>query len=123
MIHVDPVVAISSVELDISDADASWIVAQAAGRPLVIDYRTDSVRGITIGDLTVAFTAEGLRPRYVEIQPVHGVRVLVERNLVDLLGTGAVLRRRSLPWPRSLAIFLAKPELWMTFVEAHPGHH
>jgi hypothetical protein len=121
--YVDPALATSSIALDVSSDDAQWLKTEAAGRPLVVDYRASPLRGIAVGDLTVGFASGQLEPRYVEIEPIGDVRVLVERHLIGLLASGAGLCRHSRPWGQVLSLSLVQPERWVDFLESHPGRH
>lgn len=117
---VDPVIATSPIELGMAGDIGRVLPSLAGGRPLVIDYFASRHGGLTVGDITVRFADAPLEPRYVEILPVAGVRILVERHLIGLLADGA-----SLVWAphligRHLAIRLARPERWIAFLESHP---
>jgi hypothetical protein len=89
----------------------------------VVDYRVSPLRGIAVGDLTVSFASGQLKPRYVEIEPIGGVPVLIERHLVGLLASGAGLRCQSRPWGHVMSLSLVQPERWVAFLESHPGRH
>lgn len=117
---VDPVVGTSPIEVAVEPELRRVIGIWAAGRPLVIDYFTSRRGALTVGDLTVGFASRPLEPRYVELEPVAGVRVLAERTILEFLADGAVLRRARLPFARRLAISLVHPEHWIEFLERHP---
>jgi hypothetical protein len=84
-IHIDPVVAVSPIRIDAVDEVTRALVAMARGRPLVIDYFSNRHGGLTVGDLTIEFASKALEPRYVEILPIGGVGVLVERHLIEVI--------------------------------------
>ena len=117
---VDPVIARSPVVV-LADADAAAVLCRrAGGRALVIDYYANRSRGVTVGDVTVAFRSELSEPRYVDIEPIGGVRVVVERHLVPLLAEGATLRLHRGLLGRSLGVSLLRPESWVDFLDSHP---
>ena len=78
------------------------------------------LRGLTVGDLTVQLGDPDPKPRYMELEPLEGVKVLAERSLLELL-PGATLHETGLPVARHLAISLDRPERWIEFLEHHPG--
>ena len=116
---VDPVVGVSPLHLAAEPPVRGYLRASANGRPLVIDYFTSRHRGLAVGDLTVGFPSRNLEPRYIEIQAIEGVSVLVERSLLYLL-EGATLRLGRLPFARHLHLSLSHPEQWLEFLERHP---
>jgi hypothetical protein len=105
-----PVIAMSPIQLEADDDVVTKLGDLAAGRPLVIDFSVTSVRGVTVGDLTLVFGTEHLRPGDVELAPVAGVRVLVDPHLLELLAEGARLRWRRGLLRRHLVVSLARPE-------------
>ena len=118
--RVDPVIAMAPIEIGTTDDVARALPSLADGRPLVIDYFASRHGGLTVGDITVRFADAPLEPRYVEILPVAGVRILVERQLIGLLADGASLAWASHLIGRHLAIRLTRPEGWIAFLESHP---
>jgi len=86
----------------------------------VIDYYASVHRGLTVGDLTVRFGDPAAEPRYVQLEPLEGVTVLAERSLLHLL-LGALLHEAGLHFARHLAISLARPEMWIEFLDQHPS--
>jgi hypothetical protein len=120
-VRIDPVIAKSPIHIAASPDLAAQLSARARGRPLVIDYFSSRHRGLSVGDMTAEFATRSLEPRYVEIEPIEGVRILVERHLIDLLANGASLtvRRRFLGW--RFDVSLAQPELWLEVLESHPS--
>ena len=71
----------------------------ARGRRLVIDFKVSPCHGVPVGDPTVQFRTDGLEPRYVEIEAISGVRILVERHLIERVAGGARLE-----WHRGLLV-------------------
>ncbi len=116
---VDPVVGLSPLLLHAEPSVRAYLRATANGRPLVIDYYASRRGALTVGDLTVGFPRRNLEPRYIEIQAIEDVPVLVERSLLSLL-VGATLRLGGLPFARHLFLALSRPEQWIEFVERHP---
>lgn len=119
--HVDPVVARSPVALDLEAQLKSCLPVLAAGRPVVIDFYTSRHGGFVAGGLTAGFAKGDLAPRYVEVEPLEGVPVWVDKRLVSLIAGGATLRLAGWPFARHLDIRLAHPEAWIEFLERHPG--
>jgi len=119
-VSVDPVVASTPIELGMEPRLRRRLPELAHGRPLVIDYYTSRHCGLTIGDLTVRFATRALQPRYVELLPIEGVRILAERHIVKLLADGATLHQAALPFGDRLAISLAHPERWIEFLDRSP---
>ena len=117
---IDPIVGASPVELDIEPELRRRLFDLARGRPIVIDYYASRHCGLTVGDLTVRFATRPLEPRYLELVPIEGVRVLAEQRIVRLLSDGATLRKASLPFSRHLGISLTHPERWIDFLERCP---
>lgn len=117
---MDPVIATSPIEIAMTGDIGRDLPALAAGRPLVIDCYASRHGGLTVGDITVRFAEAPLEPSYVEILPVSGVRVLVERHLIGLLADGASLAWAPHLMGRHLAIRLARTERWIAFLELHP---
>ena len=122
-IQADLVVATSPIELGIDPDVGVALSALAHGRALVIDHFAARVGGVTVGDMTVDFQARSLEPRYVEIEPLAGQRVIVARQLLGLLADGARLVWVRRLFGRRLAIRLDHPEQWITFLERHPSNH
>ena len=118
--QVDPVIAMSPIEIGLAGDVGRVLPSLPGGRPLVIDYFASRHAGLTVGDITVAFADAPLEPRYVEIMPVAGVRVLVERHLLGLLADGATLAWAPHLLGRHLSIHLDRPERWLAFLESHP---
>ena len=118
--QLDPVIATSPIEIGLAGDVARVLPSLAGGRPLVIDYFASRHGGLTVGDITVRFADAPLEPCYVEILPVRGVRVLVERHLIGLLADGASLAWAPHLLGRHLAIRLTRPERWIAFLESHP---
>lgn len=118
--HVDPVIATSPIKIGTAGDMGRVLPTLAGGRPLVIDYFASRHGGLTVGDITVRFADAPLEPCYVEIVPVAGVRILVERHLIGLLADGASLAWAPHLMGRHLAIRFARPEGWITFLESHP---
>jgi hypothetical protein len=117
-VYADPVIAVSPLVLEADPDVVAEIGGVAAGRPLVIDYRVSRLRGIAVGDLIVDVAREPLAPRYVEITPIGGVRVLVERQLISLLGEGSRLRWRRRLLGYRLVVSLSNPERWVEFLNS-----
>jgi hypothetical protein len=110
----------SPVALRLDPAGAARLEVLARGRPLVIDHYASRRCGVTIGDLRARFDAALPEVDVVELDPIGAVQVLVERALLQLLGSGASLR---IGGPRSLSkvgVDLDRPELWLEFLEGHP---
>ena len=120
--QVDPVIARSPISVGADGQALAVLPRLAAGRPLVIDYYASHHRGVTVGDVTVAFRTELSEPRYVDIEPIAGVRVLVERHLIPLLAEGATLRWHRRLLRGSLGVSLRRPESWIDFLDSHPAH-
>lgn len=121
-IYVDPIVATSTFEIGISDDSANDLNSMSDGRPLVIDYFSSRHGALSVGDIRVGFPRGQFEPRYVEISPICGIRVLVERDLLPLIARGATLCRRGRPLGRRLSVLLPRPEDWIDFLEHHPRH-
>ena len=96
--------------------------AAAAGRPLIIDFFAVRTRGPSIGDLIVGFDDGRIGPAFVEVAPVEGVPVLVERRLLPILARGATLVPRPRWWPFGSPIWirLRHPEDWLGFLDSRP---
>ena len=118
--HVDPVIARSPVALGIDAQLKSCLEDLAGGRPVVIDFYTSQHGGFVAGGLTAGFATGDLEPRYVEVEPLSGVRVWVERRLVPLVAGGATLRLTGWLFFRHLDVSLAHPEAWIEFLDRHP---
>jgi hypothetical protein len=59
---------------------------------------------------------------YAELEPIGEIRVLVERDIIDVLAAGAELR---FGWPafaQHLALTIDEPERWLDFLGRHPGN-
>jgi hypothetical protein len=82
---VEPVIGRAAVRLNMSPALRERLAALAAGRPLVIDYYASRLRGVATGDLIVWFGEPAAEPCYLELEPIDGVVILVERHLVEIL--------------------------------------
>lgn len=119
-IAIDPIVGRSPIRLDVAPTLRGVLFRMANGRPLVIDYHATRIRGLTVGDLTVRFDAALREPRYLELEPIEGVRIVAERRLVGLLAEGATLWRPRLAVFGALSIALAHPDHWIDFLERHP---
>lgn len=117
---VEPVIGRAAVRLALRPALRDRLASLAAGRPLVIDDYASRLRGVATGDLIAWFGEPAPERYYVELEPIDDVAVLAERHLVDLLER-ATVHEAGLPWHRHLAIALARPELWMDFLERHPS--
>lgn len=117
----DPVTQRSALSIDIETGLRRDLVADAAGRVLVIDYWASHRCGVVTGDLTAAFQVGRPERPYLELEPIEGVRVFAEERLVGLLATGGPrLRRGGLAFARHLSVDLARPELWLDFL-SRPG--
>ena len=120
--HLDPVVAASSLRLDVDPNLREQVGHLARGRPLIIDYYAVPLRGIRVGDMTARFASRPLEPRYVELRPVDGVRVLAHHLLLELLTDGGATLRLSGIGPfRHVAVTLPRPERWIDFLERCPA--
>jgi hypothetical protein len=119
--YADPVIAVSPISLSVDVDVAAELAALAGSRPLVVDFKVSCCRGVPVGDLTVEFGSDDLDPRYVEVQSVTGVRILIERHLVELLAEGARLHWHRGLLGRALGLSLVRPEQWFDFLDAHPS--
>jgi hypothetical protein len=90
----------------------------AAGRAVVIDATRFRQCGTWVGSLDVAWRPAEPGPGYVELEPIEGVRVFAAADVVGLLrAAGATLGRGGLPFRRGLRIELARPDLWIDYLE------
>lgn len=119
--QVDPVIARSPITVGADRQALAVLPGLAAGRPLVIDSYASHHRGVTVGDVTVTFRNDLAEPRYVDIEPIAGVRVVVELHLIPLLAEGATLRWRRRLLRRSLSVSRRRPELSIDFLDSHPA--
>jgi hypothetical protein len=119
--HLDPVIARSSIRLDVEPNLNRELRQLARGRPLVVDYYAVPLRGLRVGDITAGFPSSVLEPCYVELEPTDGVRILAHRRLLKLLTDGgATLRFAGVLAFRHLAVILPHPERWIEFLERCP---
>ncbi|HLX35512.1 MAG TPA: hypothetical protein VKR30_09770 [Candidatus Limnocylindrales bacterium] len=106
-------------ELRIEAGLAASLPDLAAGRTLVIDHFASRRCGATIGDLRVSWA--GATPaELVDIGPLAGVPTAAEPALVDLLASGATLRR-SRASRAGVRVDLDLPERWLDFLDEHPA--
>jgi hypothetical protein len=96
---VDPVIANATLDLHVGPGVLAGLPALAKGRPLVIDYWARRQRGLTLGDLSMRFGDPSTESRFVRLEPINGVDVLVEEHLLPLL-EGATLRLSRPPFLR-----------------------
>jgi hypothetical protein len=108
------------VGIRVRDEIAARVEDLAAGRPLVIDHFASRRCGITIGDLRARFGADLGDTRVDEAEPIGKVPVLIERELVALLGAGSSLRMVGPGFAPRLAVALDRPEAWLDFLHSHP---
>ena len=119
--HLDPVIASASVRLDVEPNLNQALPQLAHGRPLIVDYYAVRLRGVRVGDITAGFRSRLLEPCYVELEPIHGVRVLAHRRLLELLTEGgATLRLAGVLAFRHIALILPHAERWIVFLERCP---
>lgn len=90
----------------------------AGGRVLVIDYVAVSRCGVVVGDLSTSWRRVPPDAAYVEVAPVEGVSVHVDRRLLDVLAEGGAelwpgaVFRRATP-----TIRLQRPTCWIDFLD------
>jgi hypothetical protein len=120
IVIVEPVIGRAEVRLALRPALCDRLAPLTAGRPLVVDYYSSRLRGVATGDLIVWFGEPAPEPCDIELEPIDDIVVLAERHLVDLLES-ATLHEAGPSWHRHLAIALARPELWINFLERHPS--
>jgi hypothetical protein len=120
--YADPVIARKPLKLEADPDVVAEIGGVSAGRPLVIGYRVTRMRGVAFGDLVVRFAEGTLQPRFVEITPIGGVRVLVDRDLVAFLAEGARVRWRRRLLGYGLAVDLEHPERLVEFLGSLGTH-
>ena len=97
---------------------AGHLADLAVGRFLVIGFFASRRCGVVSGDFTVSWGPKEPTRGHVALRPVESVPVFVDRRLLDVL-------RRAEPelWPggffsrRTPSIRLARPELWLQFLE------
>ena len=93
----------------------------AAARVLVLDYFASRRCSVVIGDLTCELRATPPIGDFVELAPIEGVRLFVERRLLAIVGdAGPSLRMAGPPFARHLAVELEEPERWIDFLDG-PG--
>jgi hypothetical protein len=107
-------------DLRVAPELAARLRALTQGRPIVIDHFASHRCGPTIGDLRVRIGADLETTPAVEAITPDGIRIVVERDIVAVLATGAELRRVGPPFARRLAIVLDNPETWLDFLHTHP---
>ena len=115
---VEPIIGSAAIRLAVAPELRGRLALLAVGRPLIIDYYAARLRGVAVGDVVVSFGEPGPEPCYIELEPIDDVAVLAERHLVGLL-EGATLREAGPPWHRHLALYLARAEDWIGFLDRH----
>jgi hypothetical protein len=109
------------VTIGIEPALRTDLASRAAGRVLVIDYWASRRCGVVTGDLTARFSDRDVNGSYVEGAPIEGVRIVVEERLLDVLEQSQPTLRLTGPtFRRRLGMELARPELWLDFLDG-PG--
>lgn len=92
----------------------------AKGRVVVIDAFRSWQCGTWIGDLTVEWWLQPPGGEYVRLAELEGVSVFAHRRLVRILAAaGPTLARSRLPLFGGLRIDLARPSLWIDYLD-HP---
>ncbi len=99
---------------------AARLDSMAAGRPIVIDHFASRRCGVTIGDLRVRFGADLGETRVTDAEPIAGLPVVVEDDLVKLLAEGSSLRVVGPSFAPRLAVSLDRPEAWLDFLHTPP---
>jgi hypothetical protein len=56
------------------------------------------------------------------LEAIGEIRVLAERNLLDMLAAGVELRLGGPTFASHLALTIDEPERWLAFLEHHPGN-
>ena len=107
-------------ELRVSPELAARLASIAKGRPIVIDHFASHRCGPTIGDLRVRIGAKLEDTPTVEAVTDDGLRVVVERDIVEVLAGGAELRSTGPSFAPRLGIALDQPETWLDFLHTHP---
>ncbi len=88
------------------------------GRVLVIDAYRSWQCGTWIGDLTVEWWLKRPGDNFVVVAHFEGVPILVHRRLVRILeAADATLVRSRLPFFGSVHLELARPELWIDYLD------
>lgn len=109
------------VGVDVDPSLRSSLAATAEGRSLVIDANRSRSCCAWVGDLWVALRDGDPGPGFAELAPVEGVRVFAKRGLLGmLLKAGPTLVRGGLPFRRGISLRLARPEMWIDYLE-HPA--
>jgi len=94
------------------------LTARADGRVLVIDAFRSWMCGTWIGDLTVEWWRTPPDGDFVALAPLEDVPVFVHGRLVRLLdAAGATVARNRVPFLGGLTIELARPELWIDYLD------
>lgn len=107
-------------ELRVDPSVATRLAVMADGRPIVIDHFASHRCGPTIGDLRVRIGAELVDTPVVEAVAPNGLRIVLERDIVEVLDAGAELRIVGPAFLPRLAISLDRPEAWLDFLHTHP---
>ena len=116
---MDVFLARAALRLRATPAVQAALRAAAAGRPLVIDVFTVRTRGRALGDLLLGFDTDRIGPRFVEVEPIGDVPVVVDRRLVAVLRRGARVhpRPRWLPIGSPFRLHLDHREDWLSFLD------
>jgi hypothetical protein len=116
---MDIVLGRAALRLRATPAVQAALRAAAAGRPLIVDVFTVPTRGRAFGDLLLGFDTDRLGPRFVEVEPIGDVPVVVDRRLLAVLRRGARLhpRPRWLPIGSPFRLHLVHREDWLTFLD------
>jgi hypothetical protein len=94
------------------------VLRVARDRTIVVGHFVSRRCGPAVGDLTVGFLRQPPGDEYVELEPIEGVPVWVERVLLPVLAAaGPRLRVRRPAFARGLAIDLDRPALWLDFLD------
>jgi hypothetical protein len=116
-----PVIPRSQISVGLDPSLRASLGMFAAGRMLVLDYFASRRCSVVIGDLTCGLRAALPIGDFVELTPIEGVRLFVERRLLAILGeAGPSLRMAGPPFARHLAVKLEQPERWIDFLDG-PG--
>ena len=90
----------------------------AEGRVLAIDAYRSWQCGTWIGDLTVEWWRKRPADNFIVVAQFEGVPVLVHRRLVRILeAADATLVRSKLPLFGGVRLELARPELWIDYLD------
>jgi hypothetical protein len=117
---MDVLLAHAALTLRVAPKIGQALRRASAGRPIRIGFVSSFVRGWAIGDLTVGFGLDHVEPSDIEVTPLDGMPVAIDRRLIAVLRRGATIRGGMGWFGPSFGVVLDHPEDWLDFLDGRP---